>query len=67
MNNDTAVSEESADALLERSEVVGVSGVYVAGDVSVLARQIANLAGLGGIGVAWSRLSSLIGVKVSQG
>lgn len=66
MNHDTAVSKESADALLEGGEVVGVSGVYVAGDFSVLARQIANLASLRCIGVTRSRLSTLIGVKVSQ-
>ena len=52
MNHDTPVSEEGANALLERSEVVGVGSVNVTGDVSVLSRQIANLAGLRSIGVA---------------
>lgn len=67
MNHDTPVSEEGANALLEGREVVGVSSVNVACDVSVLARQITNLAGLRSIRVAWGRLSTLIWVKVSQG
>lgn len=66
MDHDTAVTKEGTDALLEGSEVVGVGSVNVAGDVSVLSRQIANLAGLRSIGVAWSCLSTLVRVKVSQ-
>lgn len=66
MKHETPVSEEGADALLEGSKVVGVGGVSVTSDVAVLSRQIANLAGLGSIGVARGRLSTLIRVKVSQ-
>jgi hypothetical protein len=66
VNHDTPVPEEGADALLEGSEVVGVGNVDVAGDISVLSRQITNLAGLRSIGVAWGRLSTLVRVKVSQ-
>lgn len=66
MKNETPVAEEGADALLEGGKVVGIGGVSVASDVAVLSRQIANLARLGSVGVAWSRLTTLIGVKVSQ-
>ena len=70
MDDDAAVAEEGADALDRGRVEVGVRRLESAGrgrDLAVLAAQVADLAGLGRVGVAGGGLAADEGVQVREG
>lgn len=68
MDDEGAVSEEGAEALLGGGEVVEVGGVEgVGGDLAVLAGEVADLAGLGEELVAGGGFAADEGVEVCEG
>lgn len=68
MENKAAVAEEGLGGALGDARVwIGIVGLEgVRGDLAVLAREIANLAGLRGRGVTWWSLAADEGVEMAE-
>lgn len=64
-----AVAKECTNALLERGKLVDVRSredIDTIGNLAMLAAQVADLTGLGGVRITGGFLATLVGVQVGQ-